>query len=76
MSATVEINGIRAIITGGEWECRDKKILQKLNDLYPSSCLPDEVNAREAVDALKGSLIAVGPDTEDEENEDGTLVIH
>jgi len=76
MSATIKIGGIKATITGGEWSCEDRGILEKLNGLYPDSCLPDGVNAREAARVFHGSLLAEDPISEDEENEDGTLVIH
>jgi hypothetical protein len=76
MSAIISINGTEAAITGGEWSCKESRLLQRLNDLYPSSALPDEVNAREAIEKLGGSIVSIATNPDDEEEEGEYLSIH
>jgi hypothetical protein len=75
MSATIDINGTQASINGGKWFCYDLALLNTLNSLYPSSYLPDEVNAREAIAQLGGMLISADPELDDADD-DGILIVH
>lgn len=62
MSATIEINGIRATIQGGRWVTPAPDLLRKLEALDCPSYLPDGVNAREAIAQLGGTLISESPE--------------
>ena len=71
MSATIEINGVKATITAGEWFCDDTDTLAALKGLYQGSYIPDGVNAREAIAKLSGKLISEDPDSEEGPDKEG-----
>lgn len=76
MSTKISIKGIEAEINSGLWSCVDKDVLRSLNDLYPSGALPDEVNAKEAIQKLGGSFVSIATNPDDQNQEGVYLPIH
>lgn len=75
MSATIEVNGLRATVEDGAWHCDDPVMLDRIESLSLSQYLPDGAQAREVIATLGGVLLSEDDPAEDLDD-DGEQVIH
>ena len=65
MSATINIGGVMATYTDGEWHCNDAAIRRRLLDVTTATYLPDGVIAMEAAAALEGTIVSITEEDDD-----------